>query len=384
MNSLKFLNRQAISTATALGMLIALVVPSLVPLAVSADDVTNRSITMSNATANASNVSYEVKFDVDSSGAAGAFVLSFCTEGPVIQTTCTGPTGLSLSSATTPAGATVSQLTTPEDNTIVVTKAVANSGSMDVTLNAIHNPTNVETFYARIVTYDTETNAKAYTDTDLKTGAIDGGGLSLATSSNIGVSAAVRETLVFCVASDTISEDCGDASSNPPNVTLGTNGALDASTVDTGDIYTQITTNATHGAVINLKSDKTGCGGLMILGSSNCDIPAAGSTGYTDDDHGTAFFGVKLNTPFATSGAASPTGTLAGANGYNTTNYKLNVDTENDATGVTSPYGDQILDTSNAPINNQNMKLTFGASITANTPAGNYAANLNMIAAGKY
>jgi hypothetical protein len=55
-----------------------------------------------------------------------------------------------------------------------------------------------------------------------------------------------------------------------------------------------------------------------------------------------------------------------------------------DATGVTSTYGDPILNTAGAPANNQNMPLTFAASINNNTPAGDYSATLGLIASGTY
>ena len=82
---------------------------------------------------------------------------------------------------------------------------------------------------------------------------------------------------------------------------------------------------------------------------------------------------------------ASSNGTLRAtpATGYNNTTYVFNYDATN-ATGVTSTYGDAILDTDSAPVNGKNMELTFGASVTNNTPAGLYATDLSMIATGKF
>lgn len=381
----RFLNRQAISVVSALGILLATVAPGLASV-VAADQATDQSITMSSSAAGATNVTYEVKFTVSSAG-AGAFILDFCDDSPVVNQTCTPPTGFSASGVGTSTDNTT--VSAPATSTIKVVKTIAGSEDVDVVLTGITNPSYVTTaaahggFYARIATYADSTAAGAYTDADIHS-AVDTGGIALATTNTIGVNAAVRETMTFCVANQTITENCGDASTvgHQPNLTLGTGGALDASRVDTGDIYTQLSTNAASGAVVNLKSNATGCGGLKLFGSSACNIVAANGSNLVA---GFAGFGVKLNAPFATSGAQNTTGTLQAvdSSGYNDSSYFMGYDSGDD-TGVTSAYGDPMLDSNGAPVNNENMKLTFGASINPNTPAGNYSANLNLIASGKY
>lgn len=52
--------------------------------------------------------------------------------------------------------------------------------------------------------------------------------------------------------------------------------------------------------------------------------------------------------------------------------------------GVTSPFGDRFLETAEAPANNKNMALTFGVAASNNTPAGNYSADLSLIAVGTF
>jgi hypothetical protein len=69
--------------------------------------------------------------------------------------------------------------------------------------------------------------------------------------------------------------------------------------------------------------------------------------------------------------------------GYNATTYAFNYVGTN-LSGVTSTLGDPFLDTAGAPVNNQNMQLTFGATVTNATPAGNYSTSLSMIATGKF
>ena len=80
---------------------------------------------------------------------------------------------------------------------------------------------------------------------------------------------------------------------------------------------------------------------------------------------------------------AGANGTLVPSAGYSNATYALNW-LIGDATGVTSTYGDPFLNTASKPANNQNMTLTFGASVTNDTPAGLYSADLSLIATGKF
>jgi len=163
----------------------------------------------------------------------------------------------------------------------------------------------------------------------------------------------------------------------------GSDKALASSAVSTDTNYVQLSTNAASGAIVNMKSNATGCGGMLRTSdTSACDIgPAASGIAA-----GQALFGVKLaaagNAPNATT---TPSGTLqpAGTSSYNTSTYFMDY-VSGDATGVTSAYGSPILDTDGAPVDNKDMQMTFGASISNNTPAGTYKASLNLIATGKY
>jgi hypothetical protein len=55
-----------------------------------------------------------------------------------------------------------------------------------------------------------------------------------------------------------------------------------------------------------------------------------------------------------------------------------------DEANVKSTYGDPILDTNGTGVNNGNVKLTFGASISNTTPAGKYSNAYSLIATGKF
>jgi hypothetical protein len=146
-------------------------------------------------------------------------------------------------------------------------------------------------------------------------------------------------------------------------------------------MYTQISTNASSGAVVSLKSSVP-CGGLKRVEVTTCDIAPALSGGVAA---GQAKFGVKTTTATSTTGVSDATGTLQPAAGsvYNNTTYALNYLADG-TSGITSAYGDPFLDTNSLPVNNMNMKLTFGASISNNTPAGLYSTDLSLIATGKF
>jgi hypothetical protein len=142
-------------------------------------------------------------------------------------------------------------------------------------------------------------------------------------------------------------------------------------------------TNASGGAIVRLKSSAT-CGGLMRLGSNECNIAAAGAAGDVLSTGNLATFGVKTAAAATTApGASNPIGTLQASGVYNSANYRFNWE-DDDSVGVTSVIGDPLLDTDGAPATNQNMELTFAATIATDTPAGTYSTDLSLIAVGTF
>lgn len=352
------------------------------PAIAAAAQVTNRSIQPSSSSVSATGVTYQVSFSVPN--AAGAFVVDFCSNTPLVGQSCTAPAGFSaLGAASSTDGYTV----TGAASTVTVVGSVSDSVETSVAISGITNPSTAGPLYARIVTYDNSTNAGNYTATSLGAGAQDSGGVAMLITPTIGVSGTVLETLTFCVSGTDITANC--ASTTAPVVPLGEEVAagviaLVPGTISTGSIYTQISTNAVSGAVIRLKSSALNCGGLMRAGAPTaCDILPALSGGISAEAD-EAKFGVK------TSDASNPSGVTGKGSlvpvvgsGYNNSTYALNYASGN-ATGVTSTFGDPFLDTAGAPVNNKNMQLTFGATVANNTPAGSYSADLSLIASGKF
>ena len=383
-NSIRLLNRRAAYFAAAIAMVFA----TLIPVLVSAAQVTDRSIALSSSSVQATGVSYNIKFTA--AGEAEAFVVDFCANTPLYGQSCSTPADFTVASSTT---ATPNYTRTVVDaNTVRFTKSssIAADEDVDVVLSNVTNPSVAGPVYARIVTFDTDTNAQSYASAGANTGRVDDGSVAISITPTIGVTGAVLETMTFCVAKVTITENCANAAANPPTLKLGqdTGGviALNSSDVYEGQISTQISTNASSGAIISLKSNALNCGGLLRAGApSACDItPAlAADNGIAA---GQAKFGVKLGASgYATSGVTTADGTIQkyATSIYGSTNFALNYVAGN-ATGITSVYGDPILDTDELPANNQNMDLTFGASVSNTTPAGLYSADLSLIATGKF
>jgi len=378
MNILKVAKERIGYLIAAAVLSVAIIVPGLV----SAAQVTERSVGLSSSSANADNVTYQVKFTVPvSSAGGGAFGIIFCNNSPDTATACVAPGGFSTANAaSTTSGFTT--VTKPTANSFVVAGTIAASDQIAVDVTGIHNPTLAGPLYARIATYVDASAAAADTD---GTAGVDNGGVAISINPTIGVSGAVLESMTFCVANAVITANCGDAASHAPVLALGepvgNTKALDPDHLSTGTLYTQISTNAVSGAVIYLKSS-TDCGGLKRVGATGCDIAPALTTTFLK---GAAKFGVKTGTASGT--GDNPNGTIQPAVGgiYDNTGYKFNYIAGNNPTsGVTGPMGDLFLDTAGAPANNQNMDLTFGASVTNSTPAGNYSTSLSMIATGKF
>ncbi len=376
MKSMKLLNRQAGYVVAAFALLFATVIPALV----SAAQVSNRSIELSSSSVAATNVNYKVNFT--SVQAAGAFVVEFCSNSPVLGQTCTAPSGFTSAGATSSTSGFTS--VTGATNKVTVTGTIGATTAISVDIAGITNPSAADPLYARIVTYTDGTDAAGYTSAnpDVVGAHKDDGGVAIAITPTVGVSGAVLETMTFCISKTLPTANCAGADSPVLTIgeTVGSVVALNSSAVSTGVLNTQISTNAVGGAVVHLKS-ATDCGGMKRVGAAVCDIVPALVGGIAA---GEAKFGVKTATSTDTpSTIANGTFQPVTGSGYNTSSYALNY-LANNSTGVTSSFGDPFLDTNNGPVNNKNIALTFGASIGNDTPAGLYSTNLSLIATGKF
>lgn len=378
MKSLRIFNRRAGSVFAAAALVLATTVPAMV----SAATVTSRSIAMSSSVKDTASVNYTVKFKGESATSIGAFVVDFCTTAAV-GTACVVPDGFSTNGIGTTGDDTVAAINSNGGVKVTLDTPVTTGNEVNVVLTGIHNPEDAGVFYARIVSYEDGTTNYHYTSPTSLGTHLDDGGVALYATDGFGVNGRVAETMVFCAGGSTsvITSGC-TGTITAPNISLGTNGVLDSTAVSTGVVKTQISTNAVGGAVVYLKSDAAGCGGLLREGSGTaaqrCGIaPKATTPGAITA--GQSLFGLKLGNL----GGASSTTTAVEPSSYDTSNYFMNW-VSGDASGVTGPYGDAIYNTSSAPVSDGTADLTFGASISALTPAGNYKAQFNLIATGTF
>lgn len=363
----------------ALGVLTASVLAAVVPAIVSADTVTERSVELSSSTKDTAAVKYTVNFTTSAAAAStGAFLVQFC-DSAAIGALCTTPGGFSTNGVTATSGGTATAIATDTGAKVVLTAPAAASTAVSIELNGIHNPTAAGTLYARIVTYVDDTALG--TNTSAAPGTyLDSGAVALTITDGFSVSGSVLESLTFCASTDAIATGCtksGGGALASPSLKLGTDGVL-ANTLSEGLINTQISTNAVSGAIVSLKSDAAGCGGLVRQGTGTnaerCGIGPfynAGVAGTIADN--ASKFGLRLSD-------LANTAVKSGA--YDTTGYFMDYP-GNDTTGVTSTYGSPVYNIP-GPASDATAGLNFGANMSSTTPAGTYSAAFSLIATGKF
>jgi hypothetical protein len=364
------------------------------------------------------NVSYKVTFTTGAtSGETHSLVIDFCSNDPIIQDTCTAPTGMVATAATLNATAVSGTVQTTTDNWAVTAGAsqikladdgtaghgMAQNTTESFVLSGITNPSTVGTYYARIYTY-TANSWTGYTNAGSIGTDVDFGGIALSTTAVIQITARVQEQLTFCVSAadpntwtGTPNVDCSDAqvAASPPTIIIGhgtPTKVIDATAVDTANVWDQLSTNATHGAIINMRNSNTTCGGLSADSGTTCAIPpvnAGAGTGAVTMAAGTAAFGLRVTTYAVTSPNASQTGAIDPTTEYNNGANTFGMDTTTSGNNVESTYGSTIANAHTTgvtagPVYEADDQLTFAAGASLTTPAGIYTANMNLIATGTF
>ncbi len=443
-------------------LLVAAGLPIITSQHASALQLSSRSIQMSDASTSGNvnitsgvgsgvGVTYRVSFT--SKVRANSLIIDFCKEDPILNDTCTKPTGMTGASTafagvtgkisaannwsltpaagqlrlnnTTPVSSTdsISQTGTP---LVPVSEAqvfdITGMTNPDLTACTVAGVTNC-TFYARIYSYGNNTFGNYVSPTNVGT-VVDYGGIALSTSTVISITARVQESLTFCVtAADPVTwlaagsgaaNDCSasEVAAAPPALTLGhgtPTKILDNNQADTASIWSQLSTNATNGAVINLVNSNVSCGGLSADNGATCAIPAVNGGSATpaaanaiEANAGTAAFGLFASDSFAATGGG--VGSVIPNAPYNTTGHEkqaipadpdtwYGMDTAtaqaNGNTPATTPgnvtttFGSIVASTT-SPTYHINTMYVFAATAALTTPAGIYSANLSMIATGTF
>jgi hypothetical protein len=374
MQSLTIILKRKLYFVAAVMLTAAVTLPNILVGHASAALLTSRYIEMETSTPSASGQQYEIGFTIATAATdISSIVVDFCAESPLIgDSNCTLPTGMTIgttvSAETLPANWTADIQNTHELHLTSDAPADVSATGYTLTIDGFTNSSTEGTFYARILTYDSDADGDGYTsdDPDAVGAHIDDGGVALSTVEKIDISAAVLETLTFCTSAAVPGDDCSPIDS--PDLTLGSGSpaALSTSAVDTGTLYFQLSSNATNTTTVRLAGD------TLESGSNNID--AAGGTA-SAIVAGTEEFGLRLGTE---SGVGTNSGTITKVAPYDdATNYGF------DTTATTSVYGD-IIATSAGGIANRNMQLIFAATIGNATVAGNYTTELSLIATSVY
>lgn len=376
----KSLTSRSIAVLSVLALGVAAIVP-LVTGSASAAQVSARSIKMGKSAASATDVTYTVGFTIPTTASVGGVVVTFCSNTPIVGVACTAPTGLDvnpgsglvIANATGLTGFTKNAAT--DSNTLVYSNATpqAVTGPQAVTFDmgssggsdGVTNTSTVGSFYARIITFDTQANAAAYSDAtaSVPTGAIDYGGIALSTAATVTVTALVQETLNFVVTNTAVT------------MGTGTPQVIDDSQtwITTTPAHINMDTNATTGANVRLFGTDLVSGSNHLSGNSTLgflDGSASNQFGICTKD--------SINSELAAV-AKYKTGA-----GNCTTPGTSTFAWDNTATSAVG--GDSVY-TSTGPVDdvaNSEADIYYAARADANVPAGQYQAIHQLIATGTF
>lgn len=337
--------------------------------AVAAGQVTSRKSIVSSSAGAATAVSYDTFFTAATTNASIKSIrLQFCdaATGPLYNTTCTLPTGFvrgTTIATQTVGGSAFGQSYTAATNgttDVLLTNATGNainSGQqVELKLTGFTNPTTVNVqYYVRVVTCN-DTTCTVGTGSN-----IDFGGIALATTQTVAVSASVQENLIFCTGVS--GANCAAMTASGAALTLSPNPLTTAST-STGTSVFYAATNASSGYAVQYTSTQfTATGGDTYAYSGACSNFAAG---------GVAQFGLRIPNASAISGPGS---------GITTGNA---ADCTTGATYYTQAAGPTTIATAAGATDFDIYTVTYGANVAATTKPGAYSASLTYICTGTF
>jgi hypothetical protein len=383
---------------------------------VSAAQLTSRKVTIDKSAASSTNVTHAFAYTVPTAGAIQGIRYEFCTT-PL--GTCTLPTGMAVQAATH-----TSQSGFPNNGTAFTahavtdeggctmgtnsymmcferTEATSGSGAVTHTIAGITAPSSKQTVYVRITLYTNDTFATS----------ADSGVVAEAFVDQLVTTGRVQERLEFCVAS------IDGAASMPASVTACAalaSTSIDIGVVDNSSIaQSPVTTTSTNGS-----NNKYG----IVMGNTNASgglsisyFPEAASTGtnqlrnfrvtgascsgteatYTDQCFvssptsgapsmtvGVEAFGINIACINTTQGTTSNLGNVTTAyNGDGTLTDSGNTcqSEANTKFAWDNSGGPVTLTYSTAVVDDEIVKIRYGATASATTPTGSYTVTTNFV-----
>ncbi len=349
----------------------ALVLQSVVPATVSAVGLGARSLNISDATPDATGVSYT--FDL-TLGAGSSFTsmdsldITYCTTA---AGTCTAPTGLDASTPVTISGQTGDvagwSVGATTANTVTLNRSGSAQSATDTivfTLDDMVNPTAVNTtFFARISIDDSGTPT-------------DAGTVATSTSDPVILTGVMPESLVFCTG-ETVSTtatipDCSTATS-----AAAINFDQLFSPTETAVAYSQMAASTNAGTGYNI----TVTGDTLTSGGNTID--AIGGTAAASAP-GTKQFGLNLvaNTAGTTGvGARFPGSSADVAPAADASTFYGDAATEFDTADSFAFVANtaNTVATASANTDPQIYTASYIANVTGRQPAGNYSTVLTYV-----
>lgn len=320
-------------------------------------------------------VTHAFKFKIPSGATIGSIRFEYCT---IAAGTCTTPTGLvTTSGATTLSheaaisnGWTLDKTTNGKPFIHKPAAAIGAATDVEFSLSNITNPTSItnpptvpnQTFFVRISTYASE---------DATGTAIDSGTVAASTNTDIILSGAMPESLVFCTGA-TISLTVG-----VPDCNTATSGAIEFnqlfSPTDTATATSQMSASTNAGAGYTITVNGT----TLMSGTNSISPMATMTTGA----HGVSQFGMnlKLNTIVT---STVPVG-LEVAVPSNGTNYRAQALTGYDTVdNFKYASNDPVANSGNATLGGsdaQIMTVSYIVNVPGSQPAGTYTTTLTYI-----
>jgi hypothetical protein len=376
MSKYSALIKRASNATAALALTMASLTPAvMLGGSVKAGALLNRSVTLSDSEKGATS-SYTLNFDND--GAYDSIGVKFCTTA---IGTCTAPTGLD---TTNVAGAADGEDSTAGSSFYIDDSVVASTANNNYVVTLIDNPTNAETYFARITTYD------AIGGDDGEGVIVDEGTIAISTVNELNVTAYVVEQLAFCVGSDATptnldgtgdQDECADLDGDTvdlgvvgttPKETPQTNSPSNLGNGKEGALLVQ--TKAINGVVISDFSDgQMRAGGVSCtnaaLADDLCFNNAASTLATGSEEFG--MYKVAVTNTGATD--VNATWNMSDADYGDSSNYKWN--------GSTTP---ESIMSSTGAVDWDVIHLRFGITASATTPSGAYSTAATFIATAEY
>jgi hypothetical protein len=320
---------------------------------VSADQLTLRSLQISDSLPSVT-ATYNLSFVVNSNATLGSIDVLFCSNTPIIGTTCDTPAGLNVQTATIASqtgdtGFSVSLSSTPSDLLLTRSPTAASPTAVDYVLTGITNPSSTGPYYVRVTTYATADGSGGFTDY---------GGIAYQINDEVNISTTVPPFINICVGTTIEPYDCSTATGD--YIDMGNFVPTSSSSASTQVL---MATNAASGYSLWVSGDTLTSGNNIIPAMNSADISRPG----------VPQFGINLvanNTPAVGQNVIGSGDGIVAAS-YNQPDFYKYVS------------GDPIASAS-SPADFNLYTISYIVNIAKGQPPGVYATTLTYIAAGNF